>query len=67
MEIQNQMVNQVTLKLKEKKDDNATPEQYYTSGLWEHKVNSSLSAIGEIDQQQTLMLHPHLHTPSLSP
>ncbi|XP_022790796.1 uncharacterized protein LOC111330233 [Stylophora pistillata] len=34
---------------------NATAEQYYTSGLWEQKFNSSLSAIGEIDQPQ----HPN--------
>jgi len=49
----------------ETRDANA--EQYYTSGLWEQKVNSSLSAIGEIDQPQ----HPnaqasHAHTQSQS-
>lgn len=46
---------------------NANAEQYYTSGLWEQKVNSSLSAIGEIDQPQ----HPnaqasYAHTQSQS-
>lgn len=46
---------------------NANAEQYYTSRLWEQKVNSSLSAIGEIDQPQ----HPntqasHAHTQSQS-
>jgi len=49
----------------ETRDANA--EQYYTSELWEQKVNSSLSAIGEIDQPQ----HPnaqasHAHTQSQS-
>ena len=39
-------------------------EQYYTSGVWEQKVDSILSAIGEVDQPQ----HPnaqasYAHTP----
>ena len=35
--------------------NSANAEQYYTSGVWEQKVDSILSAIGEIDQPQ----HPN--------
>lgn len=56
----------VTVTNNETNDANA--EQYYTSGLWEQKANSILSAIGEIDQPQ----HPnaqasHAHAQSQSP
>ena len=39
-------------------------EQYYTSGVWEQKVDSILSAIGEVDQpQHTNAQASYAHTP----
>ena len=35
--------------------NNGSAEQYYTSGLWKQKVDSTLTAIGEIEQPQ----HPN--------
>jgi len=43
-----------TVTLGNSKTRDANVEQYYTSGLWVQKVNSSLSGIGEIDQPKHL-------------